>query len=68
MPHDSRILWFLWVFFSMTNRRILLQFHDVFLKYLIKLCALAYAFLAFNSLLLSQQHGFREECLLKTLL
>jgi hypothetical protein len=31
--------------FSVTNRRILSQLHDVFLKYLIKICAVPYAIL-----------------------
>jgi len=29
----------------MTNRKILSQLHDIFLKYLIKICAVVYAIL-----------------------
>jgi len=47
-------------YFSMTNRRILSQFHDVFLKHLIKICSSLRHIVAYNSLLLSEPYGFRR--------
>ena len=55
--------------FGITNRRILSQLHDVFLKYLINILAVAYVILCHTTSYWSQKiMAFGKECLLKTLL
>ena len=55
--------------FSITNRRILSQLHDVLLKYLIKIRAIVYVILWHSTAYWSQNYmASEEECLLKTLL
>lgn len=60
----------LWFYFSMTNRRLLSQLQDLFfLKYLRKLCAVAYAILWHTTAYWSQNKMVSEKrYLLKTLL